>query len=70
MEKSCLQAIESLLVKYREVARAEMVFREEISKLRFRDVLPTADANSLRLIGMVKNNEKKLYHIIYKGKVG
>ena len=56
MEKSCLQAIESLLVKYREVARAEMVFREEISKLRFRDVLPTADANSLRLIGKVKNN--------------
>ena len=52
--KSCLQAIETLLVKYREVARAEMVFREEISKLRFRDVLPTADANSLRVIGEVK----------------
>lgn len=48
--KSVLTAVETLLLKYREVARAETSFREEISKLRFRDVLPTADANSLRVI--------------------
>ena len=48
--KHVLTAVESLLSKYREVARAETAFREEISKLRFRDILPTADANSLRVI--------------------
>ncbi len=48
--KSVLTAVENLLVKYREVARAETTFREEICKLRLRDVLPTADANSLRVI--------------------
>jgi len=40
--KSVLSAVDHLLTKYREVAKAETSFREEISKLRFRDVLPTA----------------------------
>jgi hypothetical protein len=46
--KSVLGALDILLVKYREISKAEVNFREELTKLRVRDVLPTADANSLR----------------------